>query len=296
MIGQTISLYRNLKKSTQITNALLCMILASPILAEDPKMTKEELVSRHIESIGSKEVLAGVRFRNAEGVCLGRGRIFAQAGEESGSLAGEAEFVTGPDTTQFILLLESEHYPVEGFLFDGKDIRLATFKPPHYSGLSETEYSLGQFTNYVSRWEEFIKQGLFGGVLNALWPLLAQEKNSSKMKSLKRRKIDGREFLVLRYHVGGSQGAELFFDPETFHHVATRFRWVAGPSRSGGLADSRVWLTLREEFSNFSVFDGIELPTRWNITLELPRDTSHWEITFDRVRHTEGPELIRSAR
>ena len=201
--------------------------------------------------------------------------------------------MTGPNATQFILKFNSEHYPIEGFLFDGKEIRLAVFEPPRHSGLTEADYRLGQFTDYASLWEEYIKRGLFGGVLNALWPLLSPEKNSGKMKSLKRTKIDGKELLVLRYHVRGTQGAELFFEPGTFHHVATRFRSVASQA---SLRDSRVWTTLREEFSDFSEFDGIQLPTRWTIRLELPQDTSQWEITFNRVRHTDGPELKRSAR
>ncbi len=241
-------------------------------------------------------MLAGVRFRVAQGVCTGCGRPFSQAGEEFGSLVGEAEFVTGPDLMQFILSFESEHYPVEGFFFDGKKVRLAAFEPPRFSGLSEAEYSLGQLTDYVYRWEEYIKQGLFGGVLNALWPFLAQEENLRKMKSLKRTKIDGKELLVLRYHVRGSQGAELFFEPGTFHHVATRIRSVAGQSLAVGISHSNFWTNLWEEFSDFSEVDGIQLPTRWTIRLELPQDTSQWEITFDRVRHTEGPELKRSAR
>lgn len=158
-----MSYQRILEKLVYITSVLICILLASPILAEDIELTEEELVLRHIESIGSKEALAGVRFRVAKGACIGRGRVFSEAGEESGSLPGAAEFVTGPDTTQFILFFESEHYPIEGFLFDGKEIRLAGFEPPHVSGMSETEYSLGQFTDSVSRWQEYIKQGLLGG-------------------------------------------------------------------------------------------------------------------------------------
>jgi len=291
-----VSQHRTLGELIYITSALLCMSLASPVLAEDLELTKEELISWHIDSIGSKEELAGVRFRVAQGTCIGRGRVFSLVGDDTGSLPGDAEFVTGPNATQFILKFNSAHYPIEGFLFDGKEIRLAVFEPPRHSGLTEADYRLGQFTDYASLWEEYIKRGLFGGVLNALWPLLSPEKNSGKMKSLKRTKIDGKELLVLRYHVRGTQGAELFFEPGTFHHVATRIRSVAGQSLAVGMSHSNFWTNLWEEFSDFIEVDGIHLPTRWAIRLELPQDTSSWEITFDRVKHTEGPELNRSAR
>jgi len=276
--------YRIWARLTNFTGALLCVALASPLLAADGKLTRKELISRHNRSIGSVEVLAGVSFRIARGVCIGRGRVFSQAGDESGSLRGAAEFTTGPDCTQFSLVFESELYPVEGFRFDGKQIRLYGFQPPETSGLSEAKYSAGLLTIYVHHRKKYIKQGLFGGVLNALWPFLEPQEVCRELMSLKRKKIDGKELLVQKYHVAGSSGVELFFDPETFRHVASRFRFW----------DGRDPVTLREKFSDFAEFDGLQLPTSWTITLELPRDRTHWEITFDNVRHIEGPELKRS--
>ena len=144
--------------------------------------------------------------------------------------------------------------------------------------------------------EEYIKQGFFGGVLNTLWPFLKPQEALPKLKSLKRAKVDGEELLVQRYHLPGSRGAELFFDPVTFRHVATRCRLEVIRRTSSSVWDKKDRVTLREKFSDFAEFDGMQLPTSWTITLELPRDTSHWEIAFDTVRHTEGPELKRSAR
>jgi hypothetical protein len=102
--------------------------------------------------------------------------------------------------------------------------------------------------------------------------------------------------LVQRYHLPGSRGVELFFDPETFQHEATRFRLEIRLLGGAGYSADRLRMALREKFGDFKVVDGIRLPTSWTITLELPRDTSHWEISFDNVKHSEGPELNRSAR
>ena len=170
------------------------------------------------------------------------------------------------------------------------------FKPPETSGLTETKYSAGQLATTITHFEEYVKQGLFGGVLNALWPFLKPEEVSKKLKSLKRKNIDGKELLVQMYHLPGSRGVELFFDPETFRHVATRCRLEVIRRTSSSVWDEKDRVTLREKFSDFDEFDGLRLPTSWTITLELPRDTSHWEIAFDNVTHTEGPELKRSAR
>ena len=60
--------------------------------------------------------------------------------------------------------------------------------------------------------------------MNTLWPFLGSEEISGALKSLKREKINGKQLLVLKYHVPGSRGVELYFDPATFHHVASRFR------------------------------------------------------------------------
>jgi hypothetical protein len=294
--GQTASHYRILAALTNVTIALLCAALASPLLAADRKVSKKELALKHLESIGSVEALAAFRFRIARGLCMGRGRVFSQAGEESSVLRGQAEFATGPEITDFNVVFESELYPVEGFRFDGKEIGLYGFQPPENSGLTETKYSAGQLTSNVPHFERYIKQGCFGGVLNALWPFLKPDEALPKLRSLKRKKIDGRELLVQRYHLPGSRGVELFFDPETFRHVATRCRLEVIRRSSSSLWDEKDRVTLREKFSEFAGIDGLQLPTNWTITLELPQDTSHWEISFDNVRHTEGPELKRSAK
>jgi len=270
--------------------------LGSPLLAADRKVSKEELALRHLESIGSEEALQGVSFRIARGVCIGRGRVFSQAGGEAGELPGIVEFASGTETTQFSVKFKSELYPVEGFHFDGKNIGLYAFQPPEASGLAETKFDAGQLTTNIPNFEKYIKQGLFGGVLNVLWPFLNPQEVSKKQKSLKQKKIDGTELLVQTFHLPGSRGVELFFDPETFHHVASRCRLEVIATGSTSLADQKQRVTLREEFSDFAEFDGLQLPTSWTITLELPRDTSNWEIVLDKVVHTEDPKRQRSEK
>jgi len=277
--------------------SLICLALFSSLLADDRKLTEEELASQHLKSMGPVEqVLEGIPFRVALGVCTCRGRVFTQAGEESGAFRGEAGFVTGPDCVQFSVQFQSEHYPIEGFNYDGKEIRLLGFEAPRISGLSEPQYNVGQLTTYVPSWEKYVQEGLFGGTLNTSWPLLKPEKIFDKLRSIKRRNLEGKQRLTMRYHVGGSRGAELFFDPETFRHVATRFRLEKRRAGTVSIADPKQRVTLWEKFSDFEKVDGLELPTRWTITLELPRDTSHWEIDLHNLRHTKGPELKNSSR
>jgi len=56
--GQSVSHhYRIIEKPANITVALLCMTLAQPLFAKDLDVTKEELVSLHVASIGTKEAL-----------------------------------------------------------------------------------------------------------------------------------------------------------------------------------------------------------------------------------------------
>lgn len=132
--------------------------------------------------------------------------------------------------------------------------------------------------------------------MNTLWPFLKPEEVFGKLKSLKRKKVDGKELLVQEYHVAGDRGVELFFDPETFRHVASRSRLEIVSTTGYGLANNRERLTLWEKFSDFAEFDGLQLPAGWTITLEFPQSKSHWEIALDNVSHTEGPELKHSAK
>lgn len=292
--GGMVSQNQTLARLIEMTIAFFCVALASPLNAAEGKITKEELVSRHVRSVGSEEALAGAGFRIARGTCVGRGRVFSQSGGESGELPGIIEFASGTETTQLSVKFESELYPVEGFHFDGKNIGLYAFQPPEASGLADTKFNAGQLTTNIPNFERYIKQGLFGGVLNTLWPFLNPQEVSKKQKSLKRKKINGKELLVQTFHLKGSRGVELFFDPETFHHVASRCRLEVIGTGSTSLADHKQRVTLREKFGDFAEFDGLQLPTSWTITLELPRDTSDWEIAFDTLVHTEDPKGRRS--
>lgn len=294
MRGMTASANRVLHKRVALALVVLWFSSAPALLSENLEISAQELVSRHIQSIGTPAALAQARFRVAQGICTGRGRAFAQAGAEDGSLGGETEFVTGPNLMQFTIVFANKFYPVEGFRFDGEEVRLSAYESPTLSGLGDKKPNLGQLTTYFPRWKEYIQRGLFGGVLNTWWPLLKLDEHLDEIESPELREVDGRELLALRFEVPGSMGAELFFEPGTFRHVASRFRLLRTSSAS--LRDSRQWVTLREEFGDFDEFDGMQLPIRWTIILELSQDTPQWEITFDSIRHLEKPELKRSVR
>lgn len=276
-----------------LTTALLCVSFGFPILAKDFELAREELVSRHLVSVGSKEAVAAVRFRVATGKGTGKGRVFQQLGLESGLVSVSAELQTGPEQVRFGLESATAHYPFEGFFFDGKDIRLAAFDPIQRSWIqSEQEYKMGQLTRFFSRCPNYVRAGLVGGVISACWPLLNPERQASLLRSVKKGNLDGRSLIALEYHIPGTRGAILYFDPETYRHVATRHRVQRGRSHRHYVER----MTLTEYFGNFLNFEGKQLPTSWTLVLELPRETTRWEIELSEIRHLDRPEVKRRGK
>ena len=238
--------------------------------ASDPSHSR--FLQRHLDSIGSPESLADVRFRIAEGICKGTGDVLKQQGDGSVSIYGNAEFSAGPDSLRFTIQCDSPRYS-DGFFFDRERVRVAVF------GRQEQGW-IGEFLADCS---EYVKGGLIGGVLSTIWPLLEPTAAQQMLKSKGQEELDGRKFLAFDYFQGEAESVVLYFDPETYRHVATKC--------TAEIVGS-YW-TLMEEFSDIRTFDGLNLPTRWTLTLHAPRETIVWSVRLEKITHTEGPTLKR---
>ena len=178
------------------------------------------------------------------------------------------------------------NYSTEQVSCDDKNVYVGNIEPGVRS-------QLGQF---LYQYDELVKEGLFGGVLSTAWPLLDLEGRNPKLDYRELKKVNGQELLELRYRIrkgGGNVNIRLYFDPESFRHMATTYKLTIpapmGRTSEESARQSEARLTLEEWFSDFRPIDDLDLPTQWTIRLTLETGLGNfmgkWDMTFPQISH-----------
>lgn len=276
----------SIKNTAILALTMSLAVLGSGVsLAEDKGVTNaEDLVARHLDSIGLAKTRADLKSHVAQGPVQ-----FKILVGGSGILDGKAIFVSEGDKLQFMMKLLNNEYHGEQFVFDGQKDKVA------YSTASQSRSTFGAF---VFAQDAVIREGLLGGVLSTAWPLLNLDQRKAKLSFDGLKKVDGQELYDLVYHPKKHSDLEihLFFDPETYRHVETTYSYSIqagmadlGPGSGGGspapgsmdnpagtgqpgtsseLATGRQQQTryrLQEKFSDFKAVDGFTLPTHYDL-------------------------------
>jgi hypothetical protein len=244
---------------------ILCLcftaVRSGKTFADDNKLTPEKVVSEHIKSICSPEVLAGLKSR----AFTGNATIEFITGN-IGLIGGQFEFVSEKQKQGIFYRYDALEYPGEHFAFDGKDVTVSYISAGRRSPLGD----------FLNRYDGIIKEGLMGGVLSVNWPLLNIDQKNAGMK-YKKKKIDGRELHELEYRPKEGMGdvkVKLYFDLETFRHVKTEYKVSIThssditPILDGVLTnslDTDVYYVLTEEYGDFLEVDGMTLPFSYSI-------------------------------
>jgi hypothetical protein len=263
------------------TALILCTVIASIglIEAKDAKLNPSELVSRHLKSIGAPERLLARKTCTLEGD--GAWRIVDGSGP--GALSGPSTFVSEGDKVQFIINFNHLNYPAEQFVYDGEKFDVGYIR----DGLRSR---LGQF---LYTYDVIVKEGLMGGVLSTRWALAELEKRNPRMYYDGMKKIAGKEAYELRYVPRKSKDLNvyLYFDAETYRHVATLYRLVIPaqivarrPTLSVSQKETRY--ELEERFDNFKEVEGLMLPTHWNIRYTVDAQASsiaEWDMNYSKL-------------
>jgi len=247
---------------------LLLVIIAAFALtppfasAKEPGLKPKELVSKHLASIGTSEAIAAAKSRVVEG------KVHFTFQSQSAAEDGKQTFASQGDKLHFYIGLPNPNYRGERFISDGSKIYIADIKPGIRS-------SLGEFIHVQDR---IIREGLWGGVLSTDWALLALDQRHPKLSYGGLKKIDGQELHQLRYSPSKHNDLEisLYFEPETFRHVMTVYALTISPQM--GRSDittarqNQTTYRLEERFADFKPFDGLNLPTHWEVrfTEDIP--------------------------
>ncbi len=279
-------------KARTLAQLLIACALASALAVVSPgtvpgpdKMKPEEVVAKHLESIGTAEARAKAKSHVIIGQAVATFRLGGTGTAEGGSV------LASQGTRNLVAIVYgNQEYPYEKVGYTGKEVTVAELKPGTYS-------TLGQF---FRQYEFPLTEGLLGGTLSAAWPLLDMSERSAKLKYSGTKKIEGRQMHVLEYDSKNSAGLKttLFFDAENFRHVRTEYvrrqsqQMPDQPSVTQQQGDAITKLT--EDFSDFKDEAGLMLPHTYKLQLSiesLKRRTLHdWVFTLTQFNFTRQIE------
>lgn len=273
----------NFRTLCQLSVACLLTIIllatSIPTTATPPpppqKMTAEEVVAKHLESIGTAEARSKIKSHVILGNAIGTIRLGGTGSSQGGSV------MASQGTKSLVAIIYGNiEFPYEKLGFDGKDVTVGDLKPGKHSTLG----------NFFMQHEYPLRQGLLGGTLSAAWPLLNLSERGVKVKYAGTKKVEDRKAHVLEFTGGNNAGLKtlLFFDAENFRHVRTEYekrqiqQMPAGPSITQQQGDSVTKLV--EEFSDFKSEGGLMFPHKYKLQLSIEslnrRALQDWEFTL----------------
>jgi hypothetical protein len=183
---------------------------ADKSIAQENKITVDELVAAHIKSIGSPEVLKNTLARAVSGSVS----VEFLQGMYGTWKNGRFILASEPDKVGLRMSFGVINYPGEYFAYDGQDATIAHVNPGDRSLLGD----------FLFRHERILKDGFLGGVLSVNWPLLnANERNAWILSG--KEKLNGRPVYILEYQPTKKFDTKikLFFDAENYHHLQTEY-------------------------------------------------------------------------
>ena len=234
---------------------LLVVIVLSFVVASAQKLTVEQVISKHLESVGTKEKRDSIKNQ----FILSELRFTLKGSTTPG--AGKAVLVSEGNKNLWGFSLNLSEYPQDRFGFDGKETNIGFIRPGARSVLGGFIYSN----------KELLREGLLGGTLLSSWFLLRNSDVKSRVTYEGTKKIGNYDTYVLEYAPkGGSDlSIKLYFDVETFRHLRTEYKQVIA-ARQGTTIDSSAGQTadqyqLIEDFSDFMKLNGITIPKTYRI-------------------------------
>lgn len=252
---------------------IFLLILSIPALAQ--KMKPEEILAKHLDSIGTAEI------RNQTKSMIGVGdAVVTYISQKNLTSQGRIVMASAGEKNFIGMNLNAVDYPLEKFSFDGKKVKVAFVRPGVRSILGSFILTNGML----------LQESLLGGTLSTSWTLLNLAGNKAKIQLDGTKKIEGKEAFVLNYSTKGNNDFDikLFFDKETFQHLRTEYKRVfsAGigstPEQSSRFSESRLKIT--ENFSDFKAEKGLNLPhtyiLNYSITGQNGTTEIEWKFNF----------------
>lgn len=277
-----IPLRSQLRSTCLLLFGVSLFVLPGPSSSASDKITSEELIAKHLESIGIAQARAAAKSR----IIAGTSSVIFRT-EPKGQATGRAVMASDGVKNLVGMSFPSPVYPREQLGFNG-DSFMAAFVTPGVRSM------LGTF---LMTHAQIFKQGLMGGTLSSAWPLLDLNSRGPRLDYTGQKKVDKRMLHELRYlSRGGSDlQVKLFFDQATYQHVRTEYeRVIAAPTGDvaySNIEEREIRYKMVEEFSDFKIEAGLTLPHTYKIKLLVDSKAgtflADWEIKLTRFSFNE---------
>jgi hypothetical protein len=271
----------NPMRKTDVENGILWLVSilaflilqAAPLSAKDLKMKAEELVAKHLASMGTPEAIAAARSRSVSGAAQVIFRL-----PSPGQLDGKGSIVSDGHKEIIAMVFSAVDYPSEQLAFDGNRVTVGQVKPGRRSALSA----------FVYRFDSLMKEGLLGGALTTAWALLDFQGRQPKLDYTGLKKLEGKQVHELKYRAkkgAGDLRVSLYFDPETFRHVSTQILLVEpanmgdSPTKSSGQRD--ITYTIVESYGDFKTVDSLTLPHAYKLVMTIEGQSSTLLVEYN---------------
>jgi hypothetical protein len=258
-----------LRMMMSLALALTTLVLSAQANS-DTKLSPAEVVTKHLESIGSAETRARVHGTRIKGACT----LMVREGG-TGQAQGNVILASQGDMNLIKMVFQSEENPT-WVKFDGSKASVSQFRPGRRTSLE----------NFFSAYEVLVKEGLLGGTLSEAWPLLNIQTRNPKLEYAGIKEVGGRRLMALKYspRKGSEVKITVFFETETFRHVRTEYSqtiYATDQQRIGsgrGLPSpteqraTNARISAFEEFSDFKEEQGLLLPHTYKFELSIQSD------------------------
>lgn len=255
-------------KTLAISSLFVCVF---SMIASAQKLKPEEVIAKHLESIGSAEKRGSIKSMIAVGDV--KVKFITQKNHPA-----DGRIVMASDGSKNFLgmNLNAVDYPLEKFSFDGNKPKVGFVR-------TNTRSVLG---NFVLSNGMLLEQSLLGGSLTTSWAPLNQSEKKGKFTSEGSKKIDGKETYAIGFSVkgGGDLDVTMYFDKTTFRHVRTEYKRTSpagigtNPNQSAGFSETRYKLV--EDFSDHKEVEGLTLPHSYKILYSVSGQNGTTEIEW----------------
>lgn len=243
------------------------------------KMTAEELIAKHLDSIGTAEARSEVKTMMAIGTAkhIRRGR--------GGTGTADGVVVIASEMPKYMIGMKFNNpdYQFETMGYNGDNFDVGFVVPGQRS----------IFGDFLRTNESIFKRGVLGGTLSRSWELYNVNEDEVRVKYGGMEKVDGKKYHELKFEPkkGSDMNVSMFFDPDTFQHVRTEYRRLisgtigrGGVDSSSGVSEKRYRIV--EDFSNFKQEGRLTLPHNYKMYMEILAGNGtasyEWNLEFSR--------------
>lgn len=220
------------------------------------KLKPEEIVARHLESIGTPEARAAAKTR----IAVGEATVTFLS-QKNQLAIGRIVLASAGGKNFFGLSLNALDYTGETFIYDGTKAGVAT----------PTNSPRSYLNIFVDGNRTVLRDSLLTGALASSWALTDLAGRKARVSGGGLKKLEGKEFYVLDYSSkgGGDYNVSLFFDKDTFRHVRTEYKRTSSaaigtrPEQSSGYQETRIKIV--ETFADFKSHGGLMLPASYKL-------------------------------